>query len=53
MGTELICLAVAVIGGLLMSRLTKLLNLPAKYARIIRTDGTGIKFPWITASENT
>ena len=29
METELICLAVAAIGGLLMSRVTKLLNLPA------------------------
>ena len=35
MGTELICLAVAVIGGLLMSRLTKLLNLPAVTAYLV------------------
>ena len=35
MGTELICLAVALIGGLLMSRLTKLLNLPAVTAYLV------------------
>ena len=35
MGTELICLAVAVIGGLLMSRVTKLLNLPAVTAYLV------------------
>ena len=35
MGTELICLAIAVIGGLLMSRLTKLLNLPAVTAYLV------------------
>ena len=35
MGTELICLAVATIGGLLMSRLTKLLNLPAVTAYLV------------------
>ena len=35
MGTELICLAVAAIGGLLMSRLTKLLNLPAVTAYLV------------------
>ena len=35
METELICLAVAVIGGLLMSRLTKLLNLPAVTAYLV------------------
>ena len=35
MGTELICLAVALIGGLLMSRLTKLLNLPAVTADLV------------------
>ena len=35
MGTELICLAIAVIGGLLLSRLTKLLNLPAVTAYLV------------------
>ena len=35
MGTELICLAIATIGGLLMSRLTKLLNLPAVTAYLV------------------
>ena len=35
MGTELICLAIAVISGLLMSRLTKLLNLPAVTAYLV------------------
>ena len=35
MGTELICLAVAAIGGLLLSRLTKLLNLPAVTAYLV------------------
>ena len=35
METTLICLAVAVIGGLLMSRLTKLLNLPAVTAYLV------------------
>ena len=35
MHTSLICLAVAVIGGLLMSRLTKLLKLPAVTAYLI------------------
>ena len=35
MGTELICLAVAMIGGLLLSRLTKLLNLPAVTAYLV------------------
>ena len=35
MGTELICLAIALIGGLLMSRLTKLLNLPAVTAYLV------------------
>ena len=35
MGTELICLAIAAIGGLLMSRLTKLLNLPAVTAYLV------------------
>ena len=35
MGTELICLAVAVIGGLLMSRVTKLLKLPAVTAYLV------------------
>lgn len=35
MATELICLAVAVIGGLLLSRLTKLLNLPAVTAYLV------------------
>ena len=35
MGAELICLAVALIGGLLMSRLTKLLNLPAVTAYLV------------------
>ena len=35
MATELICLAVAVVGGLMLSRLTKLLNLPAVTAYLI------------------
>lgn len=35
MGTELICLAVAVIAGLLLSRLTKYLNLPAVTAYLL------------------
>ena len=35
METILICLAVAAIGGLLMSRLTKLLNLPAVTAYLV------------------
>ncbi len=35
METSLICLAVAVIGGLLMSRLTKLVNLPAVTAYLV------------------
>ena len=35
METVLVCLAVAVIGGLLMSRLTKLLNLPAVTAYLV------------------
>ena len=35
MGIELICLAIAAIGGLLMSRLTKLLNLPAVTAYLV------------------
>ncbi len=35
MGTELICLAIAAIGGLLLSRLTKLLNLPAVTAYLV------------------
>ena len=35
MGVELICLAIAAIGGLLMSRLTKLLNLPAVTAYLV------------------
>ena len=35
MGSELICLAIALIGGLLMSRLTKLLNLPAVTAYLV------------------
>lgn len=35
MESALICLAVAVIGGLLMSRLTKLLNLPAVTAYLV------------------
>lgn len=35
MESALVCLAVAVIGGLLMSRLTKLLNLPAVTAYLI------------------
>ena len=35
MGTELICLAVAAIGGLLMSRITKLLKLPAVTAYLV------------------
>ena len=35
MGSALICLAVAVIGGLLLSRLTKLLNLPAVTAYLV------------------
>ncbi len=35
METELICLAIAVIGGLLLSRLTKLLNLPAVTAYLV------------------
>ena len=35
METELICLAVATIGGLLMSRLTKLLKLPAVTAYLV------------------
>ncbi len=35
MQTELICLAVAIIGGLLLSRLTKKLNLPAVTAYLV------------------
>lgn len=35
MATELICLAVAAVGGLMLSRLTKLLNLPAVTAYLI------------------
>ena len=35
MGSELICLAVAVIGGLMMSRITKLLKLPAVTAYLV------------------
>lgn len=35
MGTYLICLAVALVGGLLMSRLTKKLNLPAVTAYLV------------------
>ena len=35
MGSELICLAIAVIGGLMMSRVTKLLNLPAVTAYLV------------------
>jgi len=35
MGAELICLAIAAIGGLLLSRLTKLLNLPAVTAYLV------------------
>ena len=35
MQTNLICLAIAVIGGLLMSRLTKLFKLPAVTAYLI------------------
>ena len=35
MGSELICLAVAVIGGLMMSRITKLLHLPAVTAYLV------------------
>ncbi len=35
METSLICLAVAVIGGLMMSRLTKLVNLPAVTAYLV------------------
>ena len=35
MGSELICLAVAVIGGLMMSRVTKLLKLPAVTAYLV------------------
>ena len=35
MGSELICLAVALIGGLMMSRITKLLNLPAVTAYLV------------------
>ena len=35
MHTQLICLAVAVIGGLLMSRLTKLVKLPAVTAYLV------------------
>jgi len=35
MATYLICLAVAVIGGLMLSRLTKLLNLPAVTAYLV------------------
>ena len=33
--TYLICLAVAIIGGLMLSRLTKLLNLPAVTAYLV------------------
>ena len=35
MQTSLICLAVALIGGLMLSRLTKLLNLPAVTAYLV------------------
>ncbi len=35
MATELICLAVAAVGGLMLSRLTKLLNLPAVTAYLM------------------
>ena len=35
MATYLICLAVAVIGGLMLSRLTKLINLPAVTAYLV------------------
>ena len=35
METYLICLAVALVGGLLMSRLTKLVNLPAVTAYLV------------------
>ena len=35
METTLICLAIAIIGGLMLSRLTKLLNLPAVTAYLV------------------
>ena len=35
MGTTLICIAIALIGGLLLSRLTKLVNLPAVTAYLV------------------
>ena len=35
MNTYLICLAVAMIGGLMLSRVTKLLNLPAVTAYLV------------------
>ena len=35
MATELICLAIALVGGLMLSRVTKLLKLPAVTAYLI------------------
>ncbi len=45
METYLICLAVALVGGLLLSRLTKLLNLPAVTAYLVAGLLMG-PFPW-------